>query len=80
MGTQDSFERMASEISPEERLRILEQVRPEDNQSTSQLHPANELFENDSEPLEIKIKKESLLLRFFIWIRCLTFLSVCFLF
>ena len=60
---------MASEISPEERLRILEQVRPEDNQSTSQLHPANELFENDSEPLEIKIKKESLLLRFFIWIK-----------
>ncbi|WP_294430082.1 DUF5312 family protein [uncultured Treponema sp.] len=69
MGMQDSFERMASEISPEERMRILEQVRPEDGQTASPLHPANELFEEYTEPLETKIKKESLILRIYIWIK-----------
>ena len=57
---------MANGISDEERQNILDQLRPSETYTNAPFQPVDEELENDTEPLEIKIKKESFLLRFFL--------------
>lgn len=67
----DSFERMASGISDEERQNILDQMHSSENSNEEPIHLAEEGFDNIVEPFEIRIKKESLFLRFFIWLKAI---------
>ena len=69
MEKRDSFDQMANGISDEERQNILDQLRPSETYTNAPFKPVDEELENDTEPLEIKIKKEPFLLRFFIWLK-----------
>lgn len=69
MVKRDSFERMVTGISDEERLSILDQMKSDSNYEPATIHPADEIFDDNTEPLEVKIKKESVLLRLFIWLK-----------
>ena len=69
MVKRDSFERMVTGISDEERLSILDQMKSDPNYEPAAIHPADEIFDDNTEPLEVKIKKESVLLRLFIWFK-----------
>ncbi|MBB5226347.1 hypothetical protein DYE50_09235 [Treponema ruminis] len=69
MEKRDSFERMVTGISDEERQSILDQMKPDTNFIAASIQPADEKFDDNTEPLEIKIKNESVLLRFFIWLK-----------
>ena len=65
----DSFEQMVSGISNEERQRLLEQLGTVENQNTPPLHPVDDFFKDTNEPLEVELKRESLFLRFIIWLK-----------
>ena len=69
MEKRDSFDQMANGISDEERQNILDQLRPSETYTNAPFQPVDEEIDNDTEPLEIKIKKEPFLLRFFIWVK-----------
>ncbi|MBO6218035.1 MAG: hypothetical protein J6N81_00470 [Treponema sp.] len=69
MEKQDSFERMATGISDEERQQILDKMHDSVTNDAAPLHPAEEKLDDTNEPFEIKIKNESVFLRFFIWIK-----------
>ena len=69
MNKQDSFERMVTGISDEERMSILDQMKSENNYKPASIHPAEEKFDDSLEPFEVKIKKEPLILRFYIWLK-----------
>ena len=71
METQDSFERMAAGISNEERINILSQMNSSEQESDGALSPANEKIEESNEPFEVRIKNESIFLRFIIWLKAL---------
>ena len=71
METRDFFEQMASGISAEERQNMLNQMKTSDSSNIAPFHPVEENIDNSLEPLDVKIKKESLLLRFFIWLKAL---------
>ena len=66
----DSFEVLASGISDSERQDILSRMQ-DVSQETSPLQPADEKFDESTEPFEVKIKNESLFLRFYIWLKAL---------
>ena len=69
METRDSFERMAAGISESERQNILSRMQsPQEN---APLKPAEEKIDDAAEPFEVKIKKESIFLRIYIWIKAL---------
>lgn len=70
MEKRDSFDKLAKGISDEERMSILDQVRPEDN-PPSVIHPAEELIDDSFEPFEIRIKNESVLVRFYVWLKAI---------
>ena len=67
----DPFEVMATGISSEERKSMLDKMKSSDSASTAPFQPVEENLENIPEPLEVKLKSESLLLRFFIWLKAL---------
>ena len=60
---------MVTGISDEERMSILDQMKSDSNYTPAALHPAEEKFDDSLEPFEIKIKKESFLLRFYVWLK-----------
>ncbi|MCR4822831.1 MAG: DUF5312 domain-containing protein [Treponema sp.] len=70
MEKQDSFERLATGISDEERRRILDQMQTSSGTS-SQLHSVEDNYNDSEEPFEIKIKTESIFVRFLVWVRAL---------
>lgn len=70
MEKKDSFEVLASEISESERQDILSRMQGV-SQENAPLQPADEKFDESIEPLEIKIKNESFLLRLYIWFKAL---------
>ena len=67
----DSFEVMATEISDEERLSILDQMRTSEPVSNAPFHPVDENIDASTEPLEIQLKKESFLLKFYVWLKAI---------
>lgn len=69
METRDSFERLATGLTAEERQNILAQMRPSDSQPTAPLRPVDEKLDDVSEPLDVKLKREPFFLRLFIWIK-----------
>ena len=69
MERENSFDRMAAGISEEERQNILSQIQP--SPQNSSLQPADERLDTNDEPFEIRIKNESLFLRFVIWLKAL---------
>ncbi len=71
MANRDSFDRMASEISDNERQRILDQMHSTEVQSPASLQPATEILDDNDGPFEIVIKKESSLIRFWIWLKAI---------
>ena len=60
---------MATGISDEERMSILDQMKSNSNYGPASIHPADEQFDDSQEPFEIRIKKEPFLLRFYIWLK-----------
>ena len=62
METRDSFTRMATGISEEERQNILNQMKVSEKPSNEPFHPADEKLDENTEPLEVKIKSESVFL------------------
>lgn len=69
MAPRDSFEVMAKKISDEERLSILGQLTPAEPSRGTHFQATGEKFDDTAEPLDIKLKKEPFLLRFFIWLK-----------
>lgn len=74
MDNVDSFSKMVSGLSDDERRSILEKLKSSPQQSSDiTILPAEKKIAEipDDAPFEIRIKKESLLLRFFIWLKSL---------
>ena len=71
MVKQDSFERMVTGISDEERQSILNQMQSANGETTSPLHPVEEKVDDISEPFEIRIKNESFFIKFLVWLKAI---------
>lgn len=69
MHKRDSFELMATGISDEERMSILDQMRSSEIQEAPAFHPIDEKIDLSTDPLEIKLKKEPFMLRFYVWLK-----------
>lgn len=68
----DSFERMAASISDKERRELFEQIRNSTQQhEDEEFSPVETSEQTESIPITDLIKKESLVFRFFVWIKSL---------
>ncbi|WP_407429127.1 DUF5312 family protein [Treponema sp.] len=67
METQDSFSRMATGISDEERQSILERMKISNQEEI--ISSVDEDLPMNDEPIQIQIKKETFLFRFYIWLK-----------
>ena len=70
MVKRDSFERLAAGLSESEKQDILSRMQSA-SQETAPLQPVDERLEDNPEPIEQKIKNESLLLRIYIFIKAI---------
>ena len=60
---------MATGISDEERMSILDQMRTENTSDMATIQPVEEKIDDVQEAFEVKIKKEPFFLRLFIWLK-----------
>ena len=70
METRDSFERMATGLSTEERQDLLERLKSSETDVSEEVISAvDEKLIDTAEPINVQIKKESLIFRFFLWLK-----------
>ncbi len=62
---------MVNLITDDERQRMLDQMRSTEVPSPASLQPAAEIIDDNDGPFEIQIKKESTLIRFWIWLKAI---------
>ena len=70
METLDSFERMATGLTTEERKNLLKQLKASESEIPDEIISSiNEKIEEVHEPIAVQIKKESLFFRFVLWLK-----------
>lgn len=70
METLDSFERMATGLTTEERKNLLKQLKASESEIPDEIISSiDEKIEEVHEPIAVQIKKESLFFRFVLWLK-----------